>query len=694
MQESNNGFSALSFAKFSSKEAKILCIAGALVVLVLVYIRHFANGFFYDDVYLIQENLSIKSLKNIPKFFTDIHYAASRPEYQNQYRPFFQTSFAIDYYLGKGLSPLVMHIHTFIGFVVLALMVFLLGLKIFKGIAKDPFYPALFSACCFAFHPATADVVSYLYARTNSFATLYGMLYFISYLNLPLFRKYHFYLIPLIIGCLFKSIAIVFVPLLWLYIIFFEQEMGLNNIFKAIKNTWKAMLPACLTIILAMVVVSIKSAAKVPEGSISYYTHFLTQTHVILNYFSLFFLPENLNPNGWRDFVTSPFNTQFLTGLVFIVASIILIYIFSLKKSTRPLAYGLAWFFIALIPTVAFIPLLIPQVDYYMFTSIIGLAFCMGGVAVLLMNGLQSVKGAKAIVAGLCIFFLLGYSYMARSRTNVWGSQQAMWEDVVKKDPTNGRVLMNLGVYLMAQNKLNEANDYFERARVYYPNYDLVYVNLGILKNQLKDTVTANADFRIAVQLNGWDHYEACFFYARFLSQWGHDDAAIPLLQQAVKEYPSYLDAWNLLLSIYLAHHDSRMGEATRKVNSLFPGDDNIVRFCKIYASDSTQFSGNANNEVVKQLNTQAPTEAVYIQLSLVYFKNGEFEKCIDACKKAITLNPNSAIAYNNICSAYNNLHKWDEAIEAGNMALKLQPDFTLAKNNLNFAISQKKAGK
>ncbi len=379
-QKSTQTSLGISLSRLSSKEVKILCLTGALVLLWFIYSGHFHNGFFYDDSYLIQENLAIRSLKNIPKFFTDIHTAASRPEYQNQYRPFYQMSFAIDYYLANGLSPLVMHLHTFIGFIILVILCFLLGMKIFSTISEEPFYPALLSACCFAFHPATADVINYLYARTNSFATLWGMVYFITYLSAPFFKKYHLYLIPLIIGCLFKTIAIVFVPLLWLYIIFFEKEMGFNQIFSAIKATYKAMLPALLTIIIAIVIVGYKSAAKVPDGSISYYTHLLTQTHVMLNYFLLFFMPENLNPNGWRDFITTPLDMQFLTGALFIITSVILIYLFSIRKSTRPLSYGLAWFFICFIPTCAFIPLLIPQVDYYMFTSVIGLSIVIGGL--------------------------------------------------------------------------------------------------------------------------------------------------------------------------------------------------------------------------------------------------------------------------------------------------------------------------
>jgi Tfp pilus assembly protein PilF len=676
----------------SPKELKIISVIGALVLLAFIYIHHFTNGFFYDDAYLIQENLAIRSLKNIPQFFTDVHTAASRPEYQNQYRPFYTLSFAIDYFLGNGLSLTVMHVHTFIGFLVLCRLCFLLAQKIFQPIARDPFYPALFSVCLFAFHPATADVINYLYARTNSFATLYGLAFMMSYLSVPFFRKYHLYLVPLLIACLFKSIAIMFVPLLWLYIIFFEYDMGFNQLWPAIKKTYKPMLPGILVVLIASVLVFIKSRTNLATVPLSYSTHLMTQSHVLLNYFLIFFMPERINPNGWRDFIESPFDPQFLAGFLFIISSLVLIYLFSLRKSTRAISYGLAWFFLCQVPTSVLFPLLIPQVDYYMFNSEIGLAFAVAATVTLFISRMKDMQLTKPIVIAGSVILLCLTAYGSRLRTKVWSSDEKMWEDVVKKDPTNGRVLMNLGVYRLQENKLDEANDYFNKAIAYYPNYDLIYVNMGILKNRMNDTLTANIDFKKAVDLHGWDHYESCFFYARFLDQWNHDDLAISLLNDAVQEYPSYIDAWQLLLSIYGKRQDARLGSASRQVLRLFPNDLTATNYLKLYLSDSTNYKSSPQTEALQKTADARPSVNAYIALSLVYFRNSEFEKCIEQCKKALALDPNNAIAYNNMCSAYNNLHQWDKAIEAGEQAVKLQPDFALAKNNLNFAQLQKKA--
>ena len=80
------------------------------------------------------------------------------------------------------------------------------------------------------------------------------------------------------------------------------------------------------------------------------------------------------------------------------------------------------------------------------------------------------------------------------------------------------------------------------------------------------------------------------------------------------------------------------------------------------------------------------------MNLSLVYYNLGRFQKCADAAELAIKINPNSDSGYNNICSAYNMLELWDKAIEAGEKGLKINPNNQLLKNNLE--VSKKgKAG-
>ena len=79
-------------------------------------------------------------------------------------------------------------------------------------------------------------------------------------------------------------------------------------------------------------------------------------------------------------------------------------------------------------------------------------------------------------------------------------------------------------------------------------------------------------------------------------------------------------------------------------------------------------------------------TAGEYIDLSLQHYNQGEWGKCIDACVKALNLDPSSAPAYNNICAAHLQLQDYDRAILACEKALALDPDHQLARNNLNAA--------
>ena len=76
-----------------------------------------------------------------------------------------------------------------------------------------------------------------------------------------------------------------------------------------------------------------------------------------------------------------------------------------------------------------------------------------------------------------------------------------------------------------------------------------------------------------------------------------------------------------------------------------------------------------------------------YINDSLTLYNAGEYQKSLEAAQSALRLQPDSAIAYNNICAAYNRLQQWNKAIEACGMALAIDPSFELAKNNLGVAL-------
>jgi Tfp pilus assembly protein PilF len=89
--------------------------------------------------------------------------------------------------------------------------------------------------------------------------------------------------------------------------------------------------------------------------------------------------------------------------------------------------------------------------------------------------------------------------------------------------------------------------------------------------------------------------------------------------------------------------------------------------------------------------NSVKPSLGIYVNQSLEYFKEGNYEDCVSACRKSLEIDSSSAIVWNNMCSAYNALGKYDEAEKACEHAVKLDSNFALAKTNLNIAKQGKK---
>ncbi|WP_438422367.1 tetratricopeptide repeat protein [Aquimarina macrocephali] len=89
----------------------------------------------------------------------------------------------------------------------------------------------------------------------------------------------------------------------------------------------------------------------------------------------------------------------------------------------------------------------------------------------------------------------------------------------------------------------------------------------------------------------------------------------------------------------------------------------------------------------VEQKVAKAPSVNGYIELSLLYYKKKDYFKSIEASKKVISLDPNNNIAYNNLCSAYNNLLMYDEAKISCEKSLMIKPHTSLTKNNLSVSF-------
>lgn len=122
-----------------------------------------------------------------------------------------------------------------------------------------------------------------------------------------------------------------------------------------------------------------------------------------------------------------------------------------------------------------------------------------------------------------------------------------------------------------------------------------------------------------------------------------------------------------------------------------------IYLFVKSGSSNQTDAEhtavSNAASTDILTLEAEVAANPNYtnlINLSMAYINSNKPGKSINHLKKAIALNPQSAVAYNNLGVAHIMLMQYKEGIEACTKALEIDPEFQLAKNNLKWGTDEK----
>jgi Tfp pilus assembly protein PilF len=82
----------------------------------------------------------------------------------------------------------------------------------------------------------------------------------------------------------------------------------------------------------------------------------------------------------------------------------------------------------------------------------------------------------------------------------------------------------------------------------------------------------------------------------------------------------------------------------------------------------------------------KAPSYENHIALGMELANRNRLNEAVWAYEKALQINPQAPIAYNNICAAFNVMGRHADALENCEKALNLEPHFALAKNNHQIA--------
>ncbi|MFY7669662.1 tetratricopeptide repeat protein [Tenacibaculum sp. MEBiC06402] len=679
------------------KKRKILILSAILFIgLLLTYSNHFKNGFHFDDSHAIVNNVNIRNIENIPRFFVDTKMVSSSKDHWGL-RPVVTTTLAIDYWIGGGLDPFYFHLSTFIVFIALLVLMFFMFKKITSNVITHNWmeYICLLAVGWFGIHTVNAETINYIISRSDVLSTFFIVISFCLFVLKPKTRKNYLYIIPAMIGVLAKETIIVLPMLLFVYIFFFEKDKSVSDFFKVsnAKTSFNIILKL-LPLVIGIVIV--QSYTLIKTGSIAglsnNLTHYIqTQPFVWFHYFVSFFLPFSLS--GDTDWTVIPnfFDDRIIAGILFLSVLIYITVKTSLQRKTRPISFGLIWFMFALLPT-SLAPLSEVMNDHRMFFPFIGLTFSISyaiGLYVLKFEEELKTSALKMNLMRAGVFLVLcSYAFGTYQRNKVWLNDETFWYDVTQKSPKNGRGLMNYGLTQMAKGNYPEASSYFNRALKIYPNYHTLHINLGILNSAMKNYKKAEEFFNSAIALKPNDDLPY-YYYARELSKKGDLERAMMYGEKAINLNSYNLANRHLLIRTYYSLEEwTKLNDLVAQTLAILPNDEVALEHKDLAKNKKDRLTIKAEEAEIY------PTASKYLELSLLYYNRGMFKECIQVCEKALALKPDFYQAYNNICSSYSSMKQYDKAIEACEKAIEIAPDFVLAKNNLNYAKNQLKLQK
>lgn len=480
------------FFSFLKKNAfpVLLCLLVGAVLCPVLY-----NGFVdWDDMQYVVANRALRgSWLDILTFF---------PGY---YQPFTILTYKLEFVL-FGLNPLPYHINNLLLHLVNCLSVFYL----FKLLGARP-ASAFIGALLFGIHPVNVEPAAWISGRKEllwGMFSFWALIAYLRFLGAGGRRLLAYSLSFFVLAILSKPSALVF-PLM---ILLADHYRG--RVFG--PRLLAEKLPYLLIAVIGFLLSSSPSgfllggggaAASLLNGAACAAQNLLFYAGKLAAPLALSALYAPLKPAGpgaWLALLT----------LATVVAGIVLLLRRGAAKTSggevpgqgtapaawKKLFFGLGFFLAAAIPAL----IISPPADRYVYVPAAGLCFLYGELAVWLYNTALAKRGrfCAGAIAALAAAHLLVLGGAAFSRAAVWKDSQALWSDVLVKNPLEYMGYYGRGNALRAAGQYAGALEDFARCFELNPGYWKAPANRGRTLVEMKRFDEAIADYGKAIRIN------------------------------------------------------------------------------------------------------------------------------------------------------------------------------------------------
>jgi tetratricopeptide (TPR) repeat protein len=582
----------------------LIAIAGAIA-----YSNSLTGGFIWDDEYLIEKNVYIKSpsSENAAKIFTE-DFGAGGGKHYGFYRPLQVLSYAGDYALWeldvRGYHAVNLSLH-----LLTAITVFW-----FVSVLYGDLTLAFLAAFLFVLHPVHTEAVDYISGRGDPMAVPLTLSAFVLYIKSAdrFDLKYWVPMCGLFLASLFvKEGSLILPALILVYHFAFSRKVNMINFASLV------MIVGLYFVFRAAHVPGVKvdpgGLGEILERAPGFFA-------AVPAYAGLLVAPGNLH----MEYGEGPFKlTDPAVILGIAMAAALISAAFFLRGRSRYVTFSVLWSFAALIPVSNLYPVAFYMAEHYLYLPSVGFF-------ILFAAALEKVwRNEKIKYLAAVIFVLASAYYAARTfaQGDYWKDNIGFYERTVKCAPTY-RMLNDLGRLYERTGRDDDAIAMYERAITMKPSYALPYNNIGVIFNDRK--------------------------------QYGR---ALPYFGKALELDPGYADAWNNIAVAY-----SAVGRNEDAVKAYGKAIEYLPGFGGAYCNLGSLYGKLGKKEEAiayykKAIEVDPYLDNAYYNLALTYYRGRDAVKAREVLEAAIKVNPRHGPSHALLAAIYFGAGKYEIAI-------------------------------
>jgi tetratricopeptide (TPR) repeat protein len=513
--------------------------APALLALAIgaAYANSLHIPFHFDDWHVLERNPHIRTLANVPRFFTDANVTTVLPQ-NRDLRPVLMATFALNYAI-SGAATWSWHLLNMLLHWIAALLVFRI-VRDHLWLGDEAPLVAGAAALIVAVHPLNTETLDYLSARSALLTTVF----YLAAFDAAARGRRGACLLLYVLAMLTKAIALTLPIVLLGYFLLDRTRASAPRRFIPWGLLAAVTAVAVAGIAYRALLVPRSALESTHQAGITPWIYFMTEWSAYLYYLRLFLWPDALV----ADRLDYPYAHSFLAfqawgSLLALVALGALAW--RARRRAPALTFAALWYALTLAAESSFFPLAEPVNEHRPYLAMLGLgtAAALGlwhAAAFVARRHRAPAPWLFAVVVST-VASLLGAVTVARNRT--WQDSYTLWVDATQKAPANARAWLNAGHAALGKNRLDEARTFLLEGHRLAPCYAYLQMNLSALEareGKLRESLRWADDGVRCNPTLSLTHY----YRASALERLKRTSTALEAYRQVTTLDPLHADAW------------------------------------------------------------------------------------------------------------------------------------------------------